>query len=180
MIIFSNNIIKKAKDEIIKWMESPGVQLCMRAGSVGFENFIQVNLAGALEAETKCDVMIESDKGATADIIIRNPKDKRILAGIQIKIVRLGTFHGDAVKINLINDDIKKLRENDFLKESEKVFICIIYEFKKHEKSWGELVGTAKNKLDYRDELGDLYSGIESKAVKFNDKKGCIDIVVLK
>ncbi len=178
-------------EKILCWMQESGVQVCMEQGSVNFENFIQVKLAGFLSNRFKQYIIkVEThEKKYNADILIvdKNVKVEGPIAAIQLKIVSL------ANKRNCLNmrnkkktgivDDIEKL--NAF-QGCDRLLICVVYQFEKnHSYSWGAIKGDNKQEANYREKIiKELPSEDKDKnnnipaLVSFGNKSGCVDVFV--
>lgn len=164
MRILSGEMMRLIEKKIICWMRTEGVRVCMRCGSKGFENYVQVNLAGFLQSKFKrYTVRIESYKGLTADILIFDQNNEK-KAALAIKVARLGRNDRNGGGINMPgitgkNGDIVKLSGQRF---PEKAFLCVVYCYRNSEKSWGDLVGGMKEtKYDYRDEIICRIEGVD-------------------
>ncbi|OPZ20244.1 MAG: hypothetical protein BWZ03_00836 [bacterium ADurb.BinA186] len=132
---------------------------------MGFENFIQVNLAGLLKKMCKGHVIrVESHRNASADILILD-SDETPKVAIAIKIVRLGKIRPNqgGVQMPKILEDIGKLKEFQF---PEKALLCVVYQcgVRGIEKRWGDLGN--KNGADYRESINNK---INENANRSND-----------
>jgi len=179
MKIFNESVRNQITDEISESMQSLGVQVCMDNGSVGFENYIQINLAGLLKKELKeYNIYVESSTQGQADILVF--RNQQMVAAIEIKVVRLGQRdkkNNDGVKIKSIVKDINKLRKQ---KNIERLLICVVYKHSKRlSNSWGRIGND--NGENYRNKiLQELKIKEEGcpipDVVKFCSNDGCIDI----
>lgn len=184
-------IIKRNKEAIVSkiksWMKYNAIQVCMTQGTVGFENFIQINLVGYLRNTLpKHEIRIESHGKHEADVLIISGGS--VYAAIELKVVRLGKGQkgslgfrkDDGVKITRIKNDISKLKK---VAAVERALICVVYEYSdQFERGWGNLVGLKKNITDYRTEVIDAIDASNdypAPAVsKFGEKRGCVDLFV--
>lgn len=189
MEILSHNRIQ---EEIACWMMEPGVQIAMKQGSVSFENFIQIKLAGFLEDifKKKCFIKIESyDKKYQADILVfsENSDKARPIAAFQLKIValnsRLSSVKMKSKDKSGVLDDIDKLLL-DLGSCCRRILICVVYQFEcGNVKFWGQIKGTSTKGEDYRMEIiSKLPEEHRNKhcdapaLVSFGNKAGCVDI----
>lgn len=194
MELLSNELIKEIQEKIVCWMEDLGIEVCMDQGSSGFENYIQVKLAGFLKQKFE-QYVITIESGA--DILV-STRDGQVVGALELKIGCLGGK--DSIKFNRskdkrgILDDIDKLLARHH--GCDRILVCVVYQFAKKEYgyAWGPINKSQKLDNDYQqmvidelDKLGDRTSGwrekshISSKSVQFgrgSKREGCVDIFV--
>lgn len=191
MGLFSQNpsLKKGIQDKIVGWVKDSGVQIAMDQGSVSFENFIQIKLAGFLRNKfiKQYFIKIEShEKEYQADILIfrKNSDKARPIAAFQVKIVSLNSPR-NSVKMNGkygVLADIEKLVPLG--QSCDKFLICVVYQFAPgNVKSWGHIKGVSKTGEDYRTEIINTLPGehrnnhcVAPAVVRFGNKSGCVDI----
>lgn len=155
MSILTKEFMQLIEKKVVCWMRTEGARVCMRQGSTGFENYIQINLAGFLQTKyKKYIVRIESHKDKTADILIFD-QHEAIKAALAIKVVRLGRNDKNGGGINMPGitgerGDINKLRDQRF---PEKALLCIVYHYRAAANNWGNLKGGLEADKDYRDAI---------------------------
>jgi hypothetical protein len=182
MQFLTEELKKQIEKKVVELMKTSGVILCMKQGSVGFENYIQLGLAGWLQERFPSKtVLVESDSLANvvADIIIKDSNTSRnILAAFELKVIRLGVKNGDGVRMGEILSDIGKLRVLN-LANADKGLICAVYLYGKTESSW-DFLNSAPLSIDQRKIVLNEIRSNTRPPFSASEINACVDIFEIR
>ena len=181
MQFLTEELKKQIEKKLSELMKTSGVILCLKQGSAGFENYIQVGLAGWLQERFPSKtILVQSDPllNVVADIIVKDSNDSRhILAAFELKVVRLGGKGGDGIRMGEILSDIGKLRVSS-LANADKALVCVVYLYGKSEFSWGFLNSAPMN-VDQRKCVINEIKNNTRPPFSVNEINACVDVFAL-